>query len=300
MYATRQNIIAFFSLLTISAAPAHATRAQTTLTLRIGLVTPVNPTASASSLARGVQLGAAEAEATATLFGGSVALFQESAGGTAESAATRLLSERKVQVLIGASANDADALSRFAEQHGLVFLNAASRSAALRAACRRHSFHVEATDSTYASAARHGIAPSDSAVLWAAALEKYGASQINERFRSRFHMPMDGAAWAGWVAVKIAAEAALRAQSTRAGALIAYLEAPSTSFDGHKGWPLSFRSSDHQLRQPLYIAVKASQKTAPGFREIPQLSSLSGSGSNAGQLLDQIAPRTPSCVWNRT
>ena len=252
-------------------------------------------------MSRGVQLGAAEAKQTAKLFGGDVLLFEELASGTSEAAAARLLSRRKVQVLIGASAEDADALSRFAETNGLLFFNAASRSSALRAACRRHTFHIEASDAMYASAARLAVERDTAAaatVLWAGSLEKYGASQINDRFRNRFHLPMDGRAWAGWVAVKIAAEAALRAKSTRPSALLAYLEAPSTSFDGHKGWPLSFRRADHQLRQPLYVSARGARSAAPGVKDVPQLNALSASGAEASQLLDQLMPSTGNCVWS--
>jgi ABC transporter substrate binding protein (PQQ-dependent alcohol dehydrogenase system) len=117
-----------------------------------------------------------------------------------------------------------------------------------------------------------GGASAANTVLWAGTLERYGASQINNRFRARYQTPMDGGAWAGWVAVKIAAEAALRAHSVKAGAILSYLETPSTTFDGHKGWPLSFRSWDHQLRQPLY-AVAAGRVVA----ELPDV------GRNADQ-----------------
>ena len=299
VYATRPNFITLFSLLVAAVQPARIV-AQTPVTLRIGLITRPGPAPSAASVARGVQLGAAEAEATASLFGGGVALFEESSDGTAQSAATRLLSQRKIQVLIGSSAEDADALSRFAESHGLIFFNAASRASTLRTTCRRHTFHVEASDSMYVSAAGRGAAGAGSAVLWAPSLEKYGASQINERFQARYHLPMDGSAWAGWITVKIAAEAALRARSTGAATLLSYLEASSTSFDGHKGWPLSFRSRDHQLRQPLYVVVRSPQLPAPSFREVPQLSSLGAAGANARLLLEQIMPRTESCVRNRT
>jgi len=295
VYATRQNFLTFFSLLSMGGVSPATVVAQTNLTLRIGLVTRVNALSSAASIARGVQLGVAEAQATATLFGGSVLLSEESVTGTAESAAARLLSERKVQVLISSTAQDADALSRFADKHALLFFNAASRSSTLRAACRRHTFHVEASDSMYSSAMRRTAPGADSAVLWAPSLEKYGASQINGRFRTRYHLPMDGSAWAGWAAVKIAAEAALRARSTAAPALISYLEASSTSFDGHKGWPLSFRSADHQLRQPLYVVARSPQTAAPTIREVPQMSSLATAGANATHLLEQLMPRTRSC-----
>lgn len=298
MYGTRQNLTFLSALLLATSATA-----QTPLVLRVGLVTRVNPV-SAASIARGVQLGAAEAEETAKLFGASVLLFEQRTEANAETAAATLLAQRKVQVLIGSSPEDADALSRFADKHGLIFINAASRAPALRTACRRYTFHVEASDSMYANAARRGVgsnaAATPSTLLWASSLEKYGASQINDRFRTRYHSPMNGSAWAGWVAVKIAAEAALRARSVRPTALLAYLESPSTSFDGHKGWPLSFRSTDHQLRQPLYL-VGSSPKMREGIQDIPALSSLATGGADVSQLLDALMPRsTPRCAWNRS
>ena len=300
MYGTRQNLIVISVLLLVATAPELA--AQRPPTLRVGLVTRVKPSIAAASVSRGVELGAAEAKQTATLFGGDVLLFEESTDANAEPAAAKLLARRKVQVLIGSSAEDADALSRFAEKHGLIFFNTSSRAPALRNACRRSTFHVEASDSMYVNAARRAgrIAPAAaSTLLWAGSLEKYGASQINDRFRSRYHSAMDGSAWAGWVSVKIAAETALRAKSARPSALLAYLESPSTSFDGHKGWPLSFRSSDHQLRQPLYVVLSPA---SPGesITEVPALGTLASSGANANQLLDALMPSsTTQCAWKR-
>jgi ABC-type branched-subunit amino acid transport system substrate-binding protein len=274
--------------------------AQTTL--RVGLV--AGSSAAAASIDRGVRLGALEAKQTAQLFAGDVLLFEESSRGAPEAAAQKLLSERKVQVLFGSSAEDADALSRFAETHQIIFFNVASRSPTLRAACRRYTFHVEAGDSMYANASVRGAASaaSTNVVLWAPTLERYGASQINNRFRARYQLSMDGGAWAGWVAVKIAAEAALRVRSANPRPIRAFLENPSTSFDGHKGWPLSFRSSDHQLRQPLYVSTGTSAPAA-AFRDVPQLTALSGAASantNAGQALDVLMPKSaPRCKWGR-
>lgn len=302
MYGTRQSLSVISVLLLVATATQLA--AQTPLTLRVGLVTQAKPSIATASVTRGVELGAGEAKQTATLFGGDVLLFEERADANAESAAAKLLAQRKVQVLIGSSAEDADALSRFAEKHGLIFFNTSSRAPALRTACRRYTFHIEASDSMYANAARRGgggnTTATASTLLWSASLEKYGASQINDRFRGRYHSAMDGSAWAGWVAVKIAAEAALRAKSPRPAALLAYFESPSTSFDGHKGWPLSFRSSDHQLRQPLYVGV-ASAKPGESTRDVPALSTLASSGANANQLLDALMPRSTSqCGWKRS
>ena len=294
-------------------------------TLRIGLVTPggANALSGATSVARGVRLGAAEAQQTAALFGDSVELYEaRSAAGGALAAAEQLSSTRKVQVLIGASAADADALSKFAESHQIVFVNAASRSPGIRKECRRHTFHVEASEAMYTNAARAAelwavtISASasgkpvgsrrDSVTLWGPTLQRFGASQLNDRYRDKYHLPMDGFAWAGWAAVKIASEAALRARSTSPAKLLAYLESPSTQFDGHKGWPLTFRIADHQLRQPLYVAML---QGAGGyrFRDVPELrddASLGGQ-SNPGPhasnrtVLDSLiaSPDSKVCRW---
>ena len=76
---------------------------------------------------------------------------------------------------------------------------------------------------------------------WHPSLEKYGAGELNERFLRETRHPMDEAAWLGWVAVKIAAEAALRNQ-----------EISKIKIDGHKGVPLRF-DADRMLIQPLYV-----------------------------------------------
>lgn len=158
----------------------------------------------------------------------------------------------------------------------------------------------------YAIAARHGgrqFAPmSNSVVLWAPTLERYGASQINDRYRGRYHLPMDAGAWAGWVAVKIVVEAALRARSSHADAILSYLESPVANFDGHKGWPLSFRVADHQLRQPLYVvsaATAASSRIA--VREIPEIGAMAEGDAIAGanRALDNLLPSLPRCSWAR-
>jgi ABC-type branched-subunit amino acid transport system substrate-binding protein len=292
--------------------------------LRIGLVTTGGADASpgAASIARGIRLGAAESKQTAALFGDNIELYEAVGVGAAALTAAELLSfARQVQVLIGVSADDADVLSQFAESHHILFFNAASRSQPLRAACRRYTFHVEGTDAMYSNAAlaasrwpttisantarRLVDSRTDSVALWGPSLQRYGASQLNDRYRDKYQSEMDGFAWAGWAAVKIAAEAALRTRSTSPAKLLAYLESPATKFDGHKGWALTFTAADHQLRQPLYIAT---MQGAGGykFRDIPELrdNSSAGAASNAGRLtpygtLDSLmaSPGARPCKW---
>jgi hypothetical protein len=100
---------------------------------------------------------------------------------------------------------------------------------------------------------------------------------------------MDGPAWAGWFAVKMVSEAALRGRSASPAALMKYIASVPTHFDGHKGWPLSFRGADHQLRQPLYVAT-TSPGAAPGYQDVPDLRALSegGMAGNANRILDGL------------
>ena len=302
MSDSRRNLFAFGAIIASVSLLTVQPSAQTTA-LRVGLVSAAE-SGAAASIDRGVRLGVLEANQTANLFGGNVVLFESPAGARPEAAAENLLSRRKVQVLIGSSAKDADVLSRFAETHQIIFLNVVSRSLTVRSACRRYTFHIEASDSMYASASARGAASrAPTALLWAPTLERYGASQINSRFRTRYRLPMDGDAWAGWVAVKIASEAALRARSTNPRLILSYLENPLTSFDGHKGWPLSFRSEDHQLRQPLYVVADASSTGSASLRDVPPLSALSRASSgesDANKVLDVLLPKSGArCRWTR-
>ena len=305
MYGT-EHIYALLFLIVSALSVAHPPLSGQTpfadAHLRIGVVAPsASDGDAAAAVMNGVRLGAAEAKQTARLFGSDLDLYESGGAGTQSvvQAATSLVSLRHIQVLVGTVASDADALSRYAETSGILFLNAASRRSSLRAACRRNTFHIEASDGMYANAARSGRA--DSVVLWDASLQRFGASQLNDRYRTMFKSGMSGSAWAGWAAIKVVAEAAMRARSAEPGRLRAYLEAPGTQFDGHKGWPLSFRPADHQLRQPLYIVVAGNQNGATRsrvLRDTPDLRILAESGSAVADVLDRLISKTGAhCSW---
>jgi hypothetical protein len=66
--------------------------------------------------------------------------------------------------------------------------------------------------------------------------------------------------------VKALWESALRQKSGDAKQIGDYLVRDTTQFDGHKGAPLSFRSWDHQLRQPIYVVSAGNRPT-----QIPEL-----------------------------
>jgi ABC transporter substrate binding protein (PQQ-dependent alcohol dehydrogenase system) len=118
-------------------------------------------------------------------------------------------------------------------------------------------YHIAASDAmiTGAKASDRQLPQKATVELWHSSLERYGAAQLNDRFTARFSRPMTSLAWAAWMAVKVAWETSLRAQSVEPARLLAELRKAEIQFDGHKGAPLSFRTWDNQLRQPLYAVV---------------------------------------------
>jgi ABC-type branched-subunit amino acid transport system substrate-binding protein len=261
--------------------------------LRIGLVAPAGD-AAVASMARGVGMGVGEAAHTAALMGRRIELVRAGGQGAAAevlAAAEALAREGGVAALIGGGDEaSCRALGDVAESAGVLFINTGCAADAMRAQCRRNVFHVQASDAMYAAAlaARPAdAADATAAVLWHPSLERFGAGQVNDRFRAEFGgAGMDGAAWAGWMAVKVLWEASLRTRSTQAGALREYLERAGTQFDGHKGWPLSFRPWDHQLRQPLYLVAPAEGGATRVVAEVPARPAEGASSSR--ELLDAL------------
>ncbi len=86
---------------------------------------------------------------------------------------------------------------------------------------------------------------------WHPMLARSGAAQLNTRFRQHAGMAMDEAAWRGWMAVKVAHQAAMRTLAGEADLL-------ALEFDGHKGMPLRFGEDGH-LRQPTFRVERNSR-----------------------------------------
>lgn len=97
----------------------------------------------------------------------------------------------------------------------------------------QHVFHLAATQTELDK-------------LWDGAAERFGAGQLNARYLHMYGKPMTAMAWAGWFAVKVAWEAALRTRSIQAEKIAAYLT--TGGFDGHKGKPLRFDATTRTLR----------------------------------------------------
>jgi hypothetical protein len=208
------------------AAPA----AREDSVLRIGLLrTPGS--ALDSAMVNGITLGVEEAVRTGALFHWSVMLVMV--------ASTHQVAD---MILVGSSPSDCDEL---AEPQKTVVVNIGCREPGLRNASKYPwVFHVEDRSEAYD---RIGA----DATLWHSTLERYGAGQLNERFRRRFGVPMTAGAWAGWFAVKAVFESAMRAKARDPASLRAAIT--GAQFDGHKGVALRFLSGTNQLAQPFYV-----------------------------------------------
>jgi ABC-type branched-subunit amino acid transport system substrate-binding protein len=239
-------------------------------------------------LARGYQLGTDEGMRASALFSEPLQSLRATYSSTADiSRQVSRLKSLGAHVIIGGGADeDCRSIGEACAAAEIVYLNPACKSDALRRdTCSRFVFHIEASNAMYASAQKSS--GSREILLWHPALTRYGASQLNDRYRARFGEAMTGAAWAAWFAFKVAWETGLRTSGAGAAATAESLSRESTEFDGHKGAPLSFRSWDHQLRQPMYAV------SAPGGKEIvTDVPDLAKSKLPAHDLLDTLGDRT--------
>lgn len=246
--------------------------------LRVGYVAPAG--APAEAALRGAALGAQEAVRAGELVGRRFALLTARAASTqaAVDAAQEMVEQGAAAIVGGFDEPTCRALSQLAERRRVLFLNVGCRSDALRQGANPHTFHVEASEAMYRSAAAE---EGGSAVIWHPDLARYGAAQLNDRFKRRFGTPPGAEEWASWMAIKLLWDATLRAESTDPRRLAALLEG-NHGFDGHKGQPLTFGSRDHQLRQPLYLA--SSGRPAGGAEEAPGTVAAEGTPPGEGQL----------------
>ncbi len=103
---------------------------------------------------------------------------------------------------------------------------------------------------------------------WSWTWERYGAPQVSHRFARRFSRNMEGNDWAAWIAVRALDDAIRESNARTTQAADAYLLGPSMNIDGAKGPPMSFRSWDHQMRQPILLATAdavIADAPMPGF-----------------------------------
>lgn len=184
----------------------------------------------------------------------------------------RFLGQRYQLVVLGAAeeataagaaaivtAVDSAHLAGLAATTGLPVFNVGTTADADRALCLPHLFHIQPSEAMRAAALAQWLAADGAdtkggevrGVAWNARFERYAASQLNKRYaETHGGEPMDDAAWAGWAAVKLYADAVARVGTDPARMLDFLRE--DLAFDGQKGVEMGFRSSG-QLRQVILL-----------------------------------------------
>lgn len=105
-------------------------------------------------------------------------------------------------------------------------------------------------------------------VTWDKVVEQWGAAQLQSRFRDLASRDMAPRDYAAWAAMRALAEAVTRTGSDEAASLRAYLLSDGFELGGFKGRPLSFRTWNGQLRQPIPLVsdrALVAQAPLPGY-----------------------------------
>jgi hypothetical protein len=207
--------------------------------LRVGTIVD----SARTELARGLTFGAAEAARTAAMFGWSV----ETAALSPDHVAGRF--DRVDAIVVAAPVTVSDA------RPTLHCVDAPPTDLRTLTLLPRASTRTRAIAGLPDSLVHNGDYRVE---LWHPSLERFGARQLNDRYRAGTHSDMTSDAWLGWLSMKILSESAIRAAANAPEALNAYLHAPTTQFDGHKGSPLWFDRTG-ELQQPLYIVRRESR-----------------------------------------
>lgn len=86
---------------------------------------------------------------------------------------------------------------------------------------------------------------------WSPVVEQWGASQLQSRFNDAAGRPMQGRDYAAWAAVRAIGEAVTRTGQAAVPSLREFLLSDAFELAGFKGRPMTFRSWNGQLRQPI-------------------------------------------------
>lgn len=206
----------------------------------------VGPPATEGSAGKGVELGLAEANQQGRFLGLSYELERadvSDAGKHTNIAAA----------FVAGSPEDAADLARALDKTPV--FNVTSRDDAFRTHCRPNLFHTPPSDKMLAEAVAQWKTQSAVkevvAQAWHEDFVKFAARDLNNRYRDKWNQPMDDEAWAGWAAVRIAADSIANNPEAAGPELIEYLR-DEMEFDGQKGEYMTFRETG-QLRQPLLL-----------------------------------------------
>ncbi|MDD5114394.1 MAG: ABC transporter substrate-binding protein [Methylobacter sp.] len=94
---------------------------------------------------------------------------------------------------------------------------------------------------------------------WHKTHEQWGAVQMQNRFKDKVGRWMEEQDYGAYLAARAIGEAATRTKSNEFKPVKDYLVSDQFALQGYKGNPLSFRSWDGQLRQPVLLSAPRSQ-----------------------------------------
>ena len=89
------------------------------------------------------------------------------------------------------------------------------------------------------------------AEAWGKAVEQWGAAQLQSRFFDEHARSMEPRDYAAWAAMRALGEAVTRTKSNDPAVLLDYMLGDDFELAGFKGRPLTFRTWNGQLRQPI-------------------------------------------------
>lgn len=106
------------------------------------------------------------------------------------------------------------------------------------------------------------------ATTWHPAVELWGGTQFQNRFKRMANRQMRPLDYNAWMAVRSVGEAATRKKTGKVQDLIDYMRSPEFELAAFKGQKLSYRAWNGQLRQPILLTTAKLPVTVspqPGF-----------------------------------
>lgn len=129
---------------------------------------------------------------------------------------------------------------------------------------------------------------------WHKTVETYGAAQLQKRFEDYAKRWMNDRDFAAWIAVRSIASAVTRLRDADAMAIRALSLSPDLPLDGFKGYKLSYRTWDGQLRQPIpLVQPRALASTSPQEGFLHPDSELDSLGLDAAESRCNLAAGKP-------
>ncbi|WP_425100691.1 ABC transporter substrate-binding protein [Tropicibacter sp. S64] len=181
-----------------------------------------------------------------------IALIEGTGPGDAEEAAALQRSATKFGLKIGARktwAFDAD-MRRSASAEVPLFTQDLGDYDVLLLADDRNDFARYVPWNTWLPRPTAG-AEGLTATGWSNVVEQHGAAQLQSRFHDLAGRDMAPTDYAAWAALRAIGEAVTRTGATDAPTLRNYMLGPDFELGGFKGAPLTFRTWNGQLRQPI-------------------------------------------------